>query len=140
MGQGQPHSVKILQQGPARSMGGPSVDESPPQKKTGGPGKTRGGPGPPHATGLVKARLKLKAEINTFEWIETETNGVDCKPNDLDEHETEMKSNEPGPVVGSGISDEDLCRHEDRFVNWMGLSSHMCKCLFLNMIINGENH
>ena len=57
-----PRSVKILQQGPARSMGGgrkpaASVDESPPQKKQRGPGKTQGGPGPPgppHATGLVR--------------------------------------------------------------------------------------
>ena len=29
----QPRSVTILQQGPPRSMGGPSVDESPPQAK-----------------------------------------------------------------------------------------------------------
>ena len=52
--------MKILQQGPARSMGGgASVDESLPQKKTGGARQNAGGPGPPgppHATGLVRAR------------------------------------------------------------------------------------
>ena len=54
--------MTILQQGPARSMGGPSVDESPPQKKAGGARQNAGGPGPtgpPHATGLVGGEVAV---------------------------------------------------------------------------------
>ena len=42
----QPRSVKILQQGPARSMGGAKRGRKPAAKKAGGAGKTQGGPAP----------------------------------------------------------------------------------------------
>ena len=68
-GHQQPRSVKILQQGPARSMGGGEAWTKARRKKSRGAGKTQGGPAPPHATGLGHRPTDLNStEIITLIW------------------------------------------------------------------------